>query len=50
MTIAVASVAWRSQTAARELMTLCFPCYATKGLRAHAELLRIAVPIACRSS
>ena len=27
-----------------KLITLCFPCYATKGLRAHAELLRLAVP------
>ena len=27
-----------------KLITLCFPCYATKGLRAHAELLRAAVP------
>ena len=25
-------------------MTLCFPCHATKGLRAHAEVLRVAVP------
>jgi hypothetical protein len=25
-------------------ITLCFPCYATKGLRAHAEVLRLAVP------
>ena len=27
-----------------KLVTLCFPCYATKGLRAHAEVLRVAVP------
>ena len=27
-----------------KLMRLCFPCYATKGLRAHAEALRVAVP------
>ena len=27
-----------------KLMTLCFPCYATKGLRAHADVLRVAVP------
>jgi hypothetical protein len=26
------------------LMRLCFPCHATKGLRAHAEVLRAAVP------
>lgn len=26
------------------LMTLCFPCHATKGLRRHAELLRTAAP------
>ena len=26
------------------LVTLCFPCHATKGLRAFAELLRTAVP------
>jgi hypothetical protein len=26
------------------LTTLCFPCYATKGLRTHAALLRTAAP------
>ena len=27
-----------------KLTTLCFPCHATRGLRAHAEVLRVAVP------
>ena len=30
--------------APRNLRTLCFPCHATRGLRAYAECLRTAAP------